>query len=323
MKVLLNGPVARRGAAVLRERLGGRVELIEADAAALAAGLAEAEVLIAIAFDDASPPAPELRLLHLPVSGLDAIDLGAVPEGCVVCNVFEHAIGVSEYAMAAMLDWTVGLARRSARFKGGDWSQSPRTGGPTRPELAGKTVGCLGYGTIGQAVATRARAFGMGVLAVTRTPRPLEPAPDWLGGFGDLERLLEHSDFLVIACPLTEDTRGLVGARAFAAMKPGAVLINVARAHIVDEDALHEALSSGAIAGAALDPCYRYPAPDDQDQRSSTRPFHDLDQVLMTPHLSSWTEGLIARRFTIVANNIERLMAGEPLINRVFPTDSA
>lgn len=323
MKVLLNGPVALRGAAVLRERLGGRVELIEADGAALADGLAEAEVLIAFVFDHASPPAPKLRLLHLPVSGLDAIDLGAVPEGCIVCNVLEHAIGVSEYAMAAMLDWTIGLAGRSARFKGGDWSQSPRTGGPTRPELAGKTVGCLGYGTIGQAVAARARAFGMKVLAVTRDPRPLEPAPDWLGGFDDLERLLGQSDFLVIACPLTEDTRGLIDARAFAAMKPSAMLINVARAHIVDEDALHEALVSGAIAGAALDPCYRYPAPGDEDQRSSTRPFHDLDQVLITPHLSSWTDGLIARRFRIVADNIERLMAGEPLINRVFPTDSA
>ena len=237
----------------------------------------------------------------------------------MVCNVFEHAIGVSEYALAAMLEWTIGLGRRSDRFKGGDWSQSPRTGGPTRPELAGKTVGCLGYGTIGQAVAARARAFGMGVLALTRTPRPLEPAPDWLGGFGDLERLLEGTDFLVIACPLTEDTRGLIGAEAFAAMKPTAVLINIARAHIVDEDALYEALSTGAIAGAALDPCYRYPAPGDADQRPSTRPFHDLDNALMTPHLSSWTDGLIARRFTFVADNIERLIAGEALVNRVHP----
>jgi phosphoglycerate dehydrogenase-like enzyme len=322
MKVLLHGPVAVHGADVLGARLGDRVELIEAgDGAALADALAEAEVLITIAFDHTMTPAPNLRLLHLPVSGLDAIDLAAVPDGCIVCNVFEHATGVSEYAMAAMLDWTIGLAGRSARFKAGDWSESPRTGGATRPELAGKTVGCVGYGSIGQAVAARARAFGMKIHAVTRTPRPLEPEPDWLGGFEDLERLCAEADFIVIACPLTDETKGLIGAKELPAIKPSAVLINVARAHIVDEDALYEALSNGSIAGAALDPCYRYPAPNDADQRPASRPFQDLAKTIMTPHLASWTEGLIARRFQIVADNLERLLAGKPLVNRVYPVD--
>ena len=155
---------------------------------------------------------PRLRLIHLPVAGLrDAVDLDAVPPGCPVCNTFEHEIGISEYVLAAMLHWTVDLAGRDPRFWGGSWADSPRLAAPFRPELAVPTVGCIGYGHIGQAVAVRARAFGMAVLAIAGTPRLLEPAPDWLGGPGEPAHLLEAADFVVIACPLTAATQGLIG----------------------------------------------------------------------------------------------------------------
>ena len=147
---------------------------------------------------------PQLRLIQLPVAGLDQVDLAAVPAGVPVCNVFEHELGIAEYVLAAMLHLTVDLAGRDARFKAGSWAESPLQGAPTRRELAGQTVGCIGYGHIGRAVAVRARAFGMRVMALTASGRTGDPAPDWSGGPAELDRLLEAADFLLIACPLSD-----------------------------------------------------------------------------------------------------------------------
>lgn len=323
MKIVLNGPVAHAGAATLRHRFGAAADIVEvdhraADEQAIAA-FAEAEVLVSVDFDASLPPAPKLRLVHVPAAGLDAVDLAAVPRGCRVCNVFEHEIGISEYVMAAMLYFTIGLVSKNERFKSGSWADSPRVGAPFRPELAGKTVGSIGYGHIGRAVARRAKAFGMRVMALARTRRDLEPPPDWLGEPAELPALLEAADFILIACPLNEATRGLIGRAEFAHMKPEAVLINVARGPIVDEDALFEALARRMIRGAVLDVWYRYPEPDDATVRPSRHPFHHLDNVVMTPHLSGWTEGLMERRFAVIIDNIERLRDGRELINQVHP----
>ena len=320
MNILLNGPIARQGAALLRRRFGDGLQIVEvADPAASAAAFAAAEVLVTVELGSGLPPMPDLKLIQLPAAGLDAVDLDAVPAGCRVCNTFEHEIGISEYVLAAMLHWTVGLAGRGARFKAGSWADSPRLLAPCRPELAGKTVGCVGYGHIGQAVAVRARAFGMRVMAIAGRPRPLEPAPDWLGGPGELAHLLERSDFVVIACPLTEATQGLIGRAELARMRPDAVLINVARGPIVDEDALFAALRERRIGGAVLDTWYRYPRAGDPSLRPSRHPFHELETVVMTPHCSGWTEGLMTRRFGVIADNLERLATGQPLLNQVHP----
>jgi phosphoglycerate dehydrogenase-like enzyme len=318
--VLLNGPIAGRGAGLLRRRFGDRVRLLEiADPAASPAAFAAADVLVTVELGSGLPPMPNLKLIHLPVAGLDAVDLGAVPEGCPVCNTFEHEIGISEYVLAAMLHGTVGLAGRDARFRSGSWADSPRLSAPFRPEIAGKTVGCIGYGHIGQAVAARARAFGMRILAIVSRPRPLEHSPDWLGGPGELGRLLEASDFVVIACPLTAATQGLIGKAELARMRKDAVLINVARGPIVDEDALFTALRERTIGGAVLDTWYRYPGGGELSTRPSRHPFHELENVVMTPHCSGWTEGLMERRFAVIADNLERLAAGQPLVNQVDP----
>jgi phosphoglycerate dehydrogenase-like enzyme len=109
----------------------------------------------------------------------------------------------------------------------------------------------------------------------------------------------------------------LIGADELARMKPDAVLINVARGPIVGEDALYQALLERWIGGAVLDTWYRYPGPGDQGVRPSRHPFHELANVVMTPHCSGWTEGLIERRFAVIADNIERLRDGRPLLNRV------
>jgi phosphoglycerate dehydrogenase-like enzyme len=322
MKIVLNGPIASQGMAILRHRLAAAdivaLDHREIDDRAVRA-FAEAEILVTVDFDAALPPTPKLRLIHVPAAGLDAVDLAAVPEGCRLCNAFEHEIGISEYVMAAMLHHVVDLAGRSERFKAGSWAESPRLAAPLRPELARRTVGMIGYGHIGRAIARRAKACGMRVMAVARTRREIEPALDWLGEPRDLPVLLEAADFVVIACPLSEATRGLIGEAQLRRMKPGAVLVNVARGPIVDEDALYEALSQRRIGGAVLDTWYRYPEPGEAAVRPSRHPFHELDNVIMTPHCSGWTEGLMERRFAVIADNIERLRDGRPLVNQVHP----
>lgn len=323
MHIVLTGPVACQGLPALRDHFGERATLTpfatKNPATYDPAAFASADVLIATAFDRTMPPAPRLRLLQLAVSGLDSVDFGTVPAGCAVCNVFEHDIGISEYVLAAMLHDTVGLAARSDRFRAGNWVDSPNLGGAFRPELAGQTLGAIGYGTIGRAVAQRARAFGMRIMAVTRTPRALDPAPDWLGGFDQLDHLLAHADTVLVACPLNDATRGLIGRAQLARMKRSAVLINVARGPIVQQQALYEALRDGVIGGAILDTWYRYPSPAEPAVVPADHPFHELPNVVMTPHLSGWTEGIMRRRFGVIIDNLERLEDGRPLRHQVHP----
>lgn len=319
MKVLLNGGVAKRGMELLSKRFRGQVELRQMAPDTAAQDLGWADVMISVDYDAAMPPAPNLKLLQIPASGLDAIDLDTVPLQAAVCNVYEHEVAIAEYTFNGMLEWVVGLARRHAAFKGGDWTGTPSLAGETRGELAGMTVGCLGYGSIGRAVARRALAFDMKVMALTQTPRPLQPEPDFMGSYGDLGAILGEVDFLVICCPLTDATRGLIGRVELAAMKDSAVVINVARGHIADEDALFTALSTGVIGGAILDTWYQYPSPGALDIRPSRHPYHELDNVLMTPHISGWSEGQQLRRWAKTGDNIEALMTGGDLINLIRP----
>jgi len=132
----------------------------------------------------------------------------------------------------------------------------------------------------------------------------------------DLEALLESSDFLVISCPLTPQTRGMIGPAEFAKMRPTASLINVARGEVVDEAALFAALRDKQIRSAAIDVWYQYPK-DGQPRLPSRFAFEELENVILTPHSSAWTDRVVAMRFRDIAANIDRLVAGEPLVNQL------
>ncbi|MGH9839773.1 MAG: NAD(P)-dependent oxidoreductase [Blastocatellia bacterium] len=180
-------------------------------------------------------------------------------------------------------------------------------------------------GRIGREVAKRARAFGLKVHAVRAR---LEAAtngahsdgsdkPDWLGGPSQLQELVAASDYLVVSCPLNDQTRGLLDRRSLAWMKPSGRLINVARAEVIEEQALYDVLKERRIAGAALDVWYRYPENGDQRLLPAALPFHELDNVLMTPHLSAWTDAMIERRWRKIAANLDALAEGNLLQNIV------
>jgi phosphoglycerate dehydrogenase-like enzyme len=293
------------------------IEVVDtADRPAFERALARADAMVSMNWEWDLAAATHLRLLQLPGAGIDAIDFARVPANVTVCNCFEHEIGIAEYVLGAMLEWTIDLRGMNRRLRQQDWGGSYLCG-PVHDELFGKTVGMVGFGRIGREVARRAQAFGMRVLACTRTPRS-DPLAERIDSMDALHTMLAESDFVVIAAPLTQSTRGLFDARALKAMRSQALLINVSRALLIDEAALYAALSERRIAGAVIDVWYRYP---EQGQRAgprpSSQPFEQLDNIIMTPHASAWTAGLLPRRNRAVAANLNRLARGEPLLNVV------
>jgi len=283
--------------------------------------LGDVDVLVTLAFTrEMGAAAGRLKLVQVPGAGLDRIDRSALPASALLANAYGHETGIAEYVLGAMLALTRGFARLDTSLRRGTWESQWAVGvAPPAPwpELAGKTLGVLGYGRIGQALARRARAFDMEILAIRRDVMQLDPhALASVRGTEALADVLARADYLAITLSLTPVTRGLLGERELRLMKPTAVLINVARAEIVDEEALYRALADRRIAGAVLDVWYQYPAGLGPTLPAS-QPFHELPNVLMTPHVSGWTEGMLEARASVIADNIQRVARGEPPLNLV------
>ena len=305
----------------VRARLDMPCEVVVADEAGIVSKLPDIDVLITLAFTrEMGAAARRLRLVQVPGAGLDRIDRSAVPAGTRLANAYGHETGIAEYVVGAMLALTRELGRLDAALRRGRWESQWAVGvAPPQvwPELAGKTLGILGYGRIGQALAQRACAFGMEVLAIRRdTAQPDPRGIASVRGPDGLDDVLARSDYLALTLPLTSETRGLLGESQLRSMKPTAILVNVSRAQIIDEDALYRALAQRRIAGAALDVWYRYPT-EAGPTPPANQPFHELPNVLMTPHVSGWTDGMLEARATLIAENIRRTVRGELPLNLI------
>lgn len=321
MKVAFAGSFAARLAEPVKSQLAIPCDVIVGDEAGIIPELSDTDVLVSMGFTKAMAEAsPNLRLVQVPGAGLDRIDRAALGPRVQLANAYGHEAGIAEYVIGAMLGLTRSFARIDGRLRRGEWDSQWAVDAPAPPlwpELAGKTLGILGFGHIGEALAKRASAFDMQVCAIRR--RAQMPAPQgvsFIGGPDRLNDVLRQSDYLVITLSLSPETRGLLDARRLGLMKPSAHLINVARAEIVEETALYRALSTGGLAGAALDVWYRYPAAAGAVMPSS-QPFHELSNVIMTPHVSGWTEGMLAERARVIAGNIERIARGASPINAI------
>ena len=281
--------------------------------------IAPNDILVSLRLRRDGKPLPPVRLLHVPGAGLDGIDLDALDRRTAVCNVFEHEGPIAEFVLASILEWEIGIAELRASFAPERWSDIYRSRKP-HGEVRGKALGLIGYGRIGRAIAERARAFGMGILAIDAGVAAAE---------GDrlppshLPVMLEQADYVVVACPLTEATRGLIGAGELATMKRRSVLINVSRAEIADEAALFSALSEKRIRGASLDVWYRYPKGADDHTEPAALPFHTLPNAICTPHSSAWTHELMQRRYAVIAENVSALLQERPLRNLVRAAEPA
>jgi len=264
--------------------------------------------------------ARRLTLVQVPGAGLERIDRAALPPRTRLANAYGHEVGIAEYVLGAMLVLTRDFVRLDAALRRGVWQSQWAVGTvppPPWPELAGRTLGIVGYGRIGQALARRALAFDMDICAIRRdVARSVPDRLTLLGGLEILDEVLRRADYLVITLPASAATRGVIGTAQLAAMKPTAVLVNVARAEIVDEQALYHALATRTIAAAALDVWYRYPA-DAAPTSPARLPFHELSNVLMTPHVSGWTEGMMRARVRLIADNVRRIAGGEAPVNLI------
>jgi phosphoglycerate dehydrogenase-like enzyme len=320
LRVVFMGTFPASLAAPVRRHLSIACEIAVSDEVGVISRLSEADVLVTLTLtQEIGRAATRLKLVQVPGAGLDRIDRSALPNGVALANVYGHETGIAEYVIGAMLTLTREFARVDAALRAGEWTSQWAVGikpPPPWPELAGKAIGILGYGRIGREVARRAHAFDMKICAIRRDIHGNNEDPAVLGGPDLTDEVLRRSDYVVIAMPATPETIGSIDRRRLGLLKPTAFLLNVSRAEIVDEDALYEALARRSIAGAALDVWYRYPR-EPGPTTPATRSFHQLPNVLMTPHVSGWTDGMLETRAQLIAENIRRVAHGEPPLNLV------
>lgn len=249
---------------------------------------------------------PKLEWVHIRSAGLDNMMFPELTaHGAAITNgsgVFSQSLG--EFVLGAILYFAKDFRRMIRHQQAGEWAPFDIV------EIAGQTVGILGYGDIGRAVASRARALGMKVLAVKRhvAPGVADPLADRVFGPEARLEMLAQSDYVVVAAPLTAETRGMLGERELAVMKPGAVVVNVGRGPVIDEAALVRALAEKRIRGAALDVFDREPLP-------AGHPFYSLENVLLSPHCADHTPTWIADAMRFFLSQFERFSKGEPLRN--------
>lgn len=271
--------------------------------------LEPAEVVVGWArlTDAARARATHLRWIQAVSAGVDRLDPADYQQVIITNASGVAAAAMAEYVIGVMLLFAKGFPHLLRLQRTRTWDRAFQA-----QEICGKTCGIVGMGAIGGETARRARAMGMRVLATRRstTPRDTDEFADELLSPDDLPYLLEESDYVVVAAPLTPETRGMLGAAELARMKPTAVLINVGRGQLLDQQALIEALRGRRLAGAGLDVFEQEPLPADS-------PLWELENVVVTPHVSGGTERYAERAAEIVGDNLRRYLAGEPLRNIV------
>jgi D-2-hydroxyacid dehydrogenase (NADP+) len=273
-----------------------------------------ANVAFSIALSrDAIARATRLQWLHCSghaVGHFPLADLAA--RGVIVTNSRGvQSVPIAEHVMACLLALARRLPQTLHDQQERTWRPNVLTGEASPWLIAGRTIGIIGVGTLGEAIAVRAKAFGMRVLGMRRHPGRAMPAGfDDVVGPADRTRLLAEADVVVIAAPLTPETDRLVDKAAIAAMKRGAIVINVARGQVIDEPALAGALDSGHLGGAALDVFATEPLPADS-------PFWGMPNVIVTPHNSGFRTGHFDAVIDLFAENLKRFERGVELLNRV------
>lgn len=274
----------------------------------LSTRLAKAELVITnkVKLDaDAFTLAPKLRLICVAATGTNNVDLEAARRhGVVVSNVRGYATpSVAQHVFALMLSLSIHLGKYRRAVMKGEWQRSPYfclLDFPIR-EIAGRIIGIVGYGELGREVARLAEAFGMQVLIAQRTGAAPQP------GRLPLHDLLPQVDVLSLHCPLTPETRNLIGAKELALMKSDALLINTARGGIVDEKALAEALREGRLGGAGMDVLSEEPP-----MRGNSLLEDDIPNLIVTPHIAWASRESRQRLANEMALNIAAFLAGTP-----------
>jgi phosphoglycerate dehydrogenase-like enzyme len=252
--------------------------------------------------------APRLKLVQKLGVGVDTIDLGAAKQrGIAVCNMpGANTRAVAELTLLLILATLRRVIELDSKTRAGNGWRLDAGVLDSLAELGGRTVGLVGFGAVGKCLAPMLHGIGARVVYTSRHESPHQDAR-----FATFADLLSSADVVSLHVPLTKETAGMMNAGAFAAMKPGSILINTARGGLVDYDALHRSLTSGRLRGAGLDVFDTEPA-------DSSRPLFRLPNVVVTPHLAWFTSEMLDRGLGVFADNCRRLRDGEPLLNRVI-----
>ena len=263
--------------------------------------------------------APNLRWLQYPGAGVDGLRpsglLDASSGVMVTTAAGIHATTISEYVFGSMLMFNWNWPQMVRLQDGHVWARSAGWYNLGGRELAGQTLGIVGMGNIGRRIAQVGRAFGMRVLGIRRSFSSADASdPDLDQSYprSALHELLGQSDYVVLSVPLTPETDHLIGEEELRSMKSNAYLVNIARGHVLDEQALIRALREGWIAGAGLDVAEVEPLP-------SNSPLYTMPNVILTPHIAGVSVHYDSRLAQLFADNLRRYRSGEPLLNRFDP----
>ena len=326
MRIVFHGENAATFTEGFRDLLdGGDFEIIRVGDDLTDAGEIEsfrnADIIVGTHLDANDPKPEKARVYLIAAAGYDPVDFACLAPGATACNCHGHERPIAEYVISGMLAHRVPLVDADRRLREGDWAYRAGPIGNLHDELTGGTVALVGYGHISQEIARMAKTFDMTVHVANRSPVAPSEFVDAYWPMDDLAGVLREADFVVSALPLMDATAGLIGANEFSQMKSSAVLFNVGRGGVVEEKALFEALRDKTIAGAVIDTWYVYPSVENDAPHPSDYPIHELDNVIMTPHMSGWTHGTIRRRREEMAANVNRLVTGESLKSVVFSGD--
>ncbi len=322
MKVLIINPPGNTFWGVPKwfaERLAkefGQLEIVRVENdVSIGENLADAEIALTwLLKPEQFREAKKLRWIHSPAAGVHQLMFAElVNSDVILTNGREvHGTIVAEHVIALLFALAKGI-HYAARFQAQHvWGQELLWKGTGRPrEVAGTTLGLVGLGSIGRAVAKSAASLNMNVIATREHPEREKPqGVAKVFGTQQLSELLSESDYVVLAAPVTAETRGLINAGQLAKMKSTACLINVGRGSLIDESALVAALREKKIAAAALDVFQREPLPADS-------PLWDMENVLITPHTGGLAEKSWERQYELFSENLRRYLAGKPLLDTV------
>ena len=323
VRILIDLPPDAADVAYFRAALArfeGRVALTFADAAGddFARALPDADVVVAQDLsDDQLARAGRVRWLSSVAAGLDGIVTPALLASGIVITTASgvHGPNIAEHVLAMMLMFTRGLPKLFRAQLARRWDRNLTSRSGAFGELTGKTLLIVGLGRIGEAIAARARPFGVRVVALKHDPSTRHDAGvavDELLGMDALDEALGRADHVCVTVPLTPATHHLIDARRIARLRPGTFVYNISRGPVIDEAALIDALRAGKIAGAGLDVFEEEPLPE-------TSPLWDLENVILTPHVAGVTPLYYQRTAALFADNLDRFLAGQPLANRFDP----
>ena len=282
MKALFLGNVAADTANGIKDRLppGLSVEIL-GDPQQLTRSpeaAADADILVTNHLRAEYPPAPRVKVVQSVATGIELIDLAALPPRVTVCNAFGHETAIAEYILMVMLVWSHRFREIEGDFRThSSWRPSWVQSGAPHGEILGGTVGIVGLGRVGYEVARRAAAFGCRIIAANRSTREPGRGVERVFPLSDLDHMLAECDYVVLCTALGPETEGLIDARRLSLMKPSAFLVNIARGAVVDEAAMIEALKSGHIRHAGLDVFNIEPLPSDH-------PLTRLPNVTLSAH---------------------------------------